>query len=154
MLRIYETYWKYITNSKYVYKSCHVDWIIILEKIHGTITNENRSNVVFGKYAKYRANKLKVVLIFNKFNPILTINNITNSLHKEKIHYVVGEIVETNFDSNISKVCTTGIHYFKSIESAFYLELNLKKKYTGKYIFRDSNGLILKQFMYLNGEKI
>jgi hypothetical protein len=50
----------YINDTKYVYKTCG-NFIVVLEKLEDTLTNENRSNVSQNGddklYAKYRANK-------------------------------------------------------------------------------------------------
>ena len=62
---------EYIDDKKYVYKICG-DYIVVLEKLPDTITNENRSNISQiddnKLYAKYRANKLLVKQIINKYD--------------------------------------------------------------------------------------
>jgi len=71
---IYNTY-PFLKNtdcsniSKYFYKSLNKDWIVVMLPCNDTITNENRNNIINKNKAKYRANKLYVVMIFNKLEP-------------------------------------------------------------------------------------
>src|SRR5438128_254473 len=58
-----------IDEKDCVFKSCDYEWIVVLKKLSDTLTNEDRHCVVDARYAKFRANKLKVMLIFNKLNP-------------------------------------------------------------------------------------
>lgn len=120
---INELYEKFINDPSFVYKSCKKDWIVIMQKLPDTITNEKRLNDNI--YAKYRADKLLVHTIFNKWNPNDTQLDIENSIYKKQtITYIIGDIVKSNnYDMNIKHVCTSGIHYFKNIECAFYCEL-------------------------------
>ena len=106
----------YISDPKYVYKSCG-NYIVVLEKLIDTITNELRTNITDPKYAKYRANKLKTILIINKFDPLDVIMEIENSFYAKKVVYRTGEIIEIDdYDYDANEVCTRGIHYFKTIE--------------------------------------
>ena len=54
----------YVDDPKYVFKSCG-NYVVVLEKLPDTITNELRTTYD-PRYSKYRANKLKTVLIFYK----------------------------------------------------------------------------------------
>jgi hypothetical protein len=62
-----EEFIDYINDEKYVYKTCG-DFVVVLEKLEDTITNENRTNISqLGDnklYAKYRANKLLVKKLY------------------------------------------------------------------------------------------
>lgn len=129
-------------DSDYVFKSCQGAWIVVLEKLSDTLTNETRDNIVEKQYAKYRADKLKVIMIFNKHNPSQTKKEVVNSFYKNlEIIYKVGEIVHSDsFDSNLNNVCTSGIHYFLNIEPAYYLECEYWGCFTGKYIQWYDNG--------------
>jgi antitoxin component YwqK of YwqJK toxin-antitoxin module len=127
---------KYISDPKYVYKSCG-NYIVVLEKLIDTITNELRTNIIDPKYAKYRANKLKTILIINKFDTSNVIMEIQNSCHEEKkVVYITDEIIEIDdYDYDLNKVWSTGIHYFKTIEQSFFWELlKFNPTYTGKCI--------------------
>lgn len=109
--------------KNFLFKSCERNWIVVLEKLPDTKTNESR-HVFDERYAKYRANKLKVVLIFNKHSPKETKSEIYNSVfEKKKLLYKSGEIVEADsFDTFFDNVVTNGIHYFKTLEPAFHQE--------------------------------
>jgi antitoxin component YwqK of YwqJK toxin-antitoxin module len=115
---------KYPSDAGYVFKSCSINWIVVLKKLQDTKTNESRYNVKNSMYAKFRANKLLVVDIMHKFNDE-SIGKITNCSYEDKtITYKKCKTVEvSDFDENINNICTPGIHYFKSPEAAFYYEL-------------------------------
>lgn len=116
----------FLKDKDYVFKSCCREWIVVMEKLPDTITNETRTNIDDVLIEKYRANKLRVLLIFNKFDPTETKMEIFNSVYsKKKIKYKVGHIVSVNdFDNYDYIVCGAGIHYFKSIIPAFSYELD------------------------------
>ena len=140
-------------NPDIVFKSCK-DWIVVMKKNPDTETNELRS-VVNEMYAKYRANKLRVIKIFNKLNPTATVSHVSsNAYEKKSITYRVGQCVyvkEVDFDTDMNNVCSTGIHYFKSVEAAFYFEL--PKKYTGPYYKWSSDGDNVAEGYYENDLK-
>ena len=98
------------------YKACR-NSIVTLELLGNTTTNENRDGVVNDKYAKFRCDKAKVILIVN----VKTEETIKKdvSIRNPNFHYRVGEIVKTDFTTNLNAVCTKGIHYFKTKEAAF-----------------------------------
>ena len=73
-------------DSSYVFKSCSRDWIVVLQKLPDTITNESRS-VVDLNCAKFRANKLFVVDIIHKFYQTITCNFILNRFIKSRQNY-------------------------------------------------------------------
>ena len=112
-------------DRSYVFKSCSRDWIVVLQKLADTITNESRS-VVDADCAKFRADKLQVVDIIHKFDQT-TRDSICNSVYEHKqIVYKKGEIIEVeDFNKKLNEVCTTGIHYYKTMKVAFYLELEI-----------------------------
>src|SRR5438128_5301429 len=105
----------------FVFKSCQNDYIVVLQKLDDSKTNEHRKDVVDARYAKFRADRLIVVRIYNKCNGE-EIQTITNSVYSKKtITYTCNEIVEvTDYDEDINKVCSSGIHYFKTEEAAKY----------------------------------
>jgi antitoxin component YwqK of YwqJK toxin-antitoxin module len=139
----------YIGDPKYVYKSCG-NYIVVLEKLIDSRTNESRSNVADPKYAKYRANKLKTILIINKFDLSDVIMEIQNSYYEgKKVVYRTDEVIVINdYDHDLGVVCTSGIHYFKTIGQSFFWELlEFNPLYTGKWIKWHDNGT-----KYLEGE--
>jgi antitoxin component YwqK of YwqJK toxin-antitoxin module len=130
------------------YKSCSVEWIVVMKKLIDTITNEERESVKNKLFAKHRANKLLVIEIRNKYNKT-NIKEIFSSCYKKKIKYIVGEIIEEEFDKNINNVCSAGIHYFLSEERAFHYER--KEHYTGVYKMWKDDGRIFGKCMFNNG---
>jgi antitoxin component YwqK of YwqJK toxin-antitoxin module len=149
-------------SSKYVYKKCidhtnkSIQCLVILEKLDVTITNENREYVTNARYASFRADKLKVVAIIN-------INDVLNTrpclLTSFRINYIsvmtiyeVGKTVHSNFfDNELNNVHSGGIHYFKTIEPAYFYSKNFQEKYTGQYHCWSDNGSLICEGHYANG---
>ena len=124
------------------------------EKCIDTLTNEERHFEDYGmkEHAKYRANKLKVVDIFNRYDPSKKYET-TCSIYKSTFCYKVGEIVEeTRFNIDLEIVCTHGIHYFKTLEAAFYYQINVRM-FDGLVIVRDDSGYIVKELNYVDGRR-
>lgn len=127
-------------NKKYVFKSCQIYWIVVLRILDDTKTTQKRDGVYNSNYAKFRGDKFEVVHIFNKLDPSMTIQSVTNSIYATKrLEYYVGQIADVskvkyhilpsqplydNFDGNINIVCSSGIHFYESVEAAYYCELN------------------------------
>lgn len=102
-------------NKMLVYKACQSS-IVTLKLLPDSVTNESRSNVYDPNFAKFRTNKAEVVSIENLFTGNAMDSDRSLSLGSFK--YEVGKIVETEFNSNLNIVCTSGIHYFKTCEAA------------------------------------
>ena len=137
-------------DSSYVFKSCSRVWIVVLWKLPDTITNESRP-VVDRKCAKFRADKLQVVDIIHKFDQTNTCDSIRNSVYADKqLEYKKGEIIEVkDFDTNVNEVRTTGIHYYKTMKVAFYLELETVRD--GELIFWRDNKQMQSNRTYKDG---
>ncbi len=99
-----------------VYKAC-ANSIVTLELLPDSLTNENRSDVTNSDFAKFRTNKAKVVSIVNPETKEWLAEDCSN--HYPLFVYKVGEVIETKYDSDINKVCSWGIHYFKTYVAAF-----------------------------------
>jgi antitoxin component YwqK of YwqJK toxin-antitoxin module len=147
----------YLINPIYVYKSCG-EYVVILEKLSDTITNENRNNIPneqCRQFAKYRGNKFLVKDIFHKFNSTKKISSILSSNFENTLEYEIGKvIIPDNFDTNLEKVCSNGIHYFLKLECAYYY--SLQKTLNGEYLEWYENGQQYKKCIYtddkINGE--
>jgi antitoxin component YwqK of YwqJK toxin-antitoxin module len=130
--------------DQYVYKAGRCS-IITLE-ITGK-TNENRLGVADPLHAKFRTNKALVI-------------DIENFETKEKMkedcsrrdpdfEYKVGEEVKVDdYDEDIHEVCTTGIHYFKTKETA---ESWMGYKLDGLYRRWHENGQLESEANYKDG---
>jgi len=125
-------------NSGCVFKSCGFEWIVVMQKLPDSITNETRKDVHDLRYAGFRADRLIVIKIINKFTDD-EINEIENTLYTmKKIKYRVGEVVEAgSFDTCLDKVMTDGIHYYRTPVPAYYLEID---QIVGKYRSWYDNG--------------
>jgi len=156
----------YINDKKYVYKTCG-DYIVVLEKLPDTLTNENRSNVSqIGDnklYAKYRADVLLVKKIINKYDltqcetvmssyEIETIYEIKNKNKYEiETKYEINKnVYPDKFDNNLEKVCSSGIHYFLNLKCAFHYCINLEI-INGEYLKWYDNGQMCIKCNYIDG---
>lgn len=96
-------YSKYIEDNWYVYKRFANNRIVIMRYLSGkiqTITNEHRTRVVDERYAKFRGNLFKVILIFGLIDPTKTFSS-AYSMNEPRFKYVVERTVTVNnFDSN------------------------------------------------------
>lgn len=140
--------------SQYVYKSCS-NYLVILQKLEDTITNEDRKSVVNPFYAKFRADKLRTIHIINMLDLNDRPNEImhTNINIKKSLKYEVGMIVyPDSFDMNIDSVCTSGIHYFASLEPVFYFSDTVRSKYTGLWKRWYDNGTMMMRFDCVDGK--
>lgn len=137
---IEELYNMYITNKNFVYKSCNIEWIIVLEKNNNTIMDENLLESYNDKYICCTGKNLKIVKIFNKFYPK------DSSLSIKDKSWISTEF---NVDSEI----THEINFYKCIECAFYDELNLLPTYTGIYKSWHPNGTLKISGFYVSGKK-
>jgi antitoxin component YwqK of YwqJK toxin-antitoxin module len=146
-------YKQYIDDPMHVYKSCDDTWLVIMRKLLDTITNEGRDNVEDANYAKFRANKLKVIKIINLTDGSL-INSIENRFDHSSVTYAIDTIVFPNrYDMDKNKICTNGIHYFKTLDAAFYYQVSLynQPNFTGVWRSFHDNGNIFTEEMYING---
>lgn len=151
----------YVNDCSYVYKLCthteressNIEWFVILQKIPDeTKTNEERKNVVDKSYAKFRANKLKVIDIFNVNDPSVSRTHVVNCFTKELV-YKIGEVViPDSYDENIDNICSGGIHYFKTpLAACFYR--SAPENYTGIWMDFYDNGQKQSSGMLKNGKQ-
>jgi antitoxin component YwqK of YwqJK toxin-antitoxin module len=143
----------YLINSIYVYKSCG-EYVVILERLLDTITNENRNNIPneqCKQFAKYRGNKFLVKDIFHKFDSTNKVSSISSSnFSQSKLEYEIGKlIIPDYFDTNLEDVCSNGIHYFLKLECAFYY--SLKVITNGEYLSWHDNGQQYVKCTYTDG---
>jgi antitoxin component YwqK of YwqJK toxin-antitoxin module len=137
-----------------VYKSC-AEYVVILERLLDTITNENRNNIPneqYKQFAKYRGNKFLVKDIFHKFDSTKKVLSILSSnFYKNQLKYEIGKIIiPDDFDTDLEKVCSNGIHYFLKLECVFYY--SLEKITNGDYLRWHDNGQLCLKCTYTNGK--
>lgn len=157
---------EYKGDSFYVYKLCcdslskkdkSRKWLVILKKLWNTKTNEGRPDVVDYQCAKFRGNVFGVIKIINTNKPTLVKKYIVNEYVYENTRsitiYETGMIVyPDHYDGDIKRLCSGGIHYFKSPIPAFYFRNDIPTNYTGKWFtFRD-DGEILHELDVVDGE--
>ncbi len=135
------------TNEVFVFKRCG-EYIVILKKPQQIFKcNEMRKDVKDKKYAKFRCNGLYVVDVIHS----LTLKHNKDILHRSPfmwIRYEVNQFVTPDFyTENIDIICGHGIHYFLSLEAAYY-ECVIEN---GRHLqFRD-NGQLQSDTLYKEG---
>jgi hypothetical protein len=137
---------KYIENVNYVYKVLSCEWLVVMRKLDQmtdgccTETNEGRKNVVDIDHAKFRGDGFMVIRIINLNNPHVTTEQQINISYGKKTLYKVGTVVRPDrYDRDIDMVCSGGIHYFKTLMTAYYYR-HPPARYTGKWMTWHDNG--------------
>ena len=141
-----------ITTIMIYYKACQ-NSIVSLEPLIDTNNNENRNDVADPLHAKFRCDRAKVISIINPTDGKSMEEDI--SIYDENFIYKVGEIVSSNYDKDVNEVCTKGIHYFKTKETAvsWFYQSNDKKFFDGKRIGWHENGRKRYEKSYNDGKK-
>lgn len=120
---IYILYKPYIEDPNIIYMSLHCRYLVFLEKLQMTKTNENRKGILCNENALYFGDVFKIVLIIDKLDATNVIKTIES--------FTTGEIIGT---FNMLK-----IKYFKSPKCAFYFNL-FNQKFVGEFKSWYSNG--------------
>lgn len=149
--------------DNYVYKKASNNYIVKLKKLPDTITNESRYGVVNQQFAEFRGNMFYVEKIYKtslktsletSFETSLKTKLKIQSLYDKLFIYEVGKIVKVDdFDLNLENLKSTGIHYFKTEEAAFYYDFYPTYRYTGKYKIYYDNGQLMQIYNLKNGAK-
>lgn len=134
-------------HDKYIYGSIN-NWLIVYKKpsLFGCKTNESRPNIYDDNCATYLANKLKVIIIIDKFVCSITIKSIQIDHFDEIINIKTGHTIKPK----------TWLQFYKSYEVAYYQNIpipNRTIKYTGHHKSWYDNGMLSSEGDYLNGEK-
>ena len=131
------------------YKKCG-DYVVKLEIIGEN--NERRLDVVDAckEYAKFRTSKACVQEIFNLDGSVSNVCEIKSDYDPNFV-YKKGELVEAKYENEI---CSDGIHYFLSFETAkFYGIRPLGKDYTGVWKSWYLNSQLQYQGEWKNGKR-
>lgn len=123
-------------------------WIVVMQKMDDTDTNESRNDVKDKRFAKFRADKLKVVNILDVNNPTITKKAIVNTYNHDDefllvTSYEVGKIVVPHeFDRDDDMICSGGIHYFRTLIAAYFYREN-PIDFTGRWFEFYDNGIAI-----------
>jgi antitoxin component YwqK of YwqJK toxin-antitoxin module len=159
--KIFSVCEKYSKDPTFVYKYC-VDivsskpYIVVMQKIDDGKNNEGRSEVINKNYAKFRANKLKVIEIIDYDFPETTVDSITtqyphsNHVTNRTFYKKNNIVVPNNYDENINNVCSTGIHYFNTLFPALFYR-HVPDNLTGEWYEWNENGIKTKKSNHKNG---
>ena len=144
-----------MSDTDLCYKSCG-DYIVIMKKLPDTICNESRKGIVDPPHAKFRANKRLVVSIEHTITG-KKIKRIQNTSYEDKqIWYEESKKVSaSDYNSDLNKVCTSGIHYFLSRDAAFYwknAQTSDAGKLNGPYKTWYHNGQKCVEYTYVDGK--
>jgi antitoxin component YwqK of YwqJK toxin-antitoxin module len=147
---------QYGNDTNIVYGS-YGEFIVVFRKLEDSITTENdKRNLVYRRnFAKFRADKLEVVCIFLKKHPYIQVKSIDKKYYEnDVVTYTVGKIAKIHdYNTESPYANASGMTYFKSVEGAFYNELDLET-YTGHYVvYNEQCGSREKEFDYVYGQK-
>lgn len=145
---------EYVGDPEYVYKLCSSKYIVVMKKLPETITNEQRDGIVDINHAKCRASVLEVILIVNIYDTNDRPQQILNIFASYRTMYTIGEkAIPHNFDSILNNVCSGGIHYFKTIETAYMYNKLISSNFTGLWTAWYNNGQKSDEGAYIDGRK-
>lgn len=122
--------------------------VITLEIPEDAITNVDRKSVAVKESAKYRTNKAKVIKIEDENAKEYT-EAITGFYNYKSLTYKLNEIIEiSDYDTDLEKVCSSGIHFFltKHIAELY----GISSLQNGLYQSWHENGQKRKECMYVN----
>uniref|UniRef100_A0A6C0EAX7 Uncharacterized protein n=1 Tax=viral metagenome TaxID=1070528 RepID=A0A6C0EAX7_9ZZZZ len=139
-------------DDKTVYNKCN-RYILILEKLEDTLTNESRSDVVDKYHAQFKANKLLVKKIIDvvtleekdrcdshSLGSHLSSMGISNKIiYKTGKEYIAGQILE-NSNTDFSLPYPIGETYYLTLEKAYFNVINTKLRRNGKNYSWYDNG--------------
>jgi antitoxin component YwqK of YwqJK toxin-antitoxin module len=133
-------------DGEYVFKSCGI-YIVVLQRLRDTKTNELRGNVFDKGHAKFRGNKFDVVAIINKYEYDEDQINIVDSNYTPSFKYTVGKTIsEKRYNKNINDICASGIHYYLTWEAAYFYDIDLTLVKDGNIIDYNDNGSINEEY--------
>ncbi len=114
-------------DKGFVFKKCKGEtkeyvsykYLVVLEKPKTNFkSNENRTKVVNKNFAKFRCNGLITVAIYDLYEKKF-IQEIYHQVLKHEVSYSVGKFTAPDqYNEDIDIVCTSGIHYFLTLEAA------------------------------------
>lgn len=156
--KIIKLYHEYHCNKKYVYwivqdnltTKCENDkkWLIVMEKLRDTKTNEDRKDVKNSDFALFRASKLKVIRFINIDDPDFKDKVVIDTNIRR---YVINRVItHSEYDPIIDNIESGGLYYYNTIEAAYYAR-NRPDNYTGKWVKFYRNGNKQAETEFLNG---
>lgn len=94
--------------------------------------NMGRGDVADKMHAKYRTNKVKVISIDAEGRQYDYARSFCYD--QKSLKYKVGYIIEVDdFDTDLDKVCSSGIHYFLDYKTAYFYNLSFIETVDGSY---------------------
>ena len=128
--------------------------VVTLEIPEDAITNINRNNVAVKEYAKHRCNKAKVLKSEDKDGKEYKEAKSSFYAFPTTILYKVNEVVEVDdFDMDLEKVCSSGIHFFLTKSVAENYMRGCDNNFTGILNHYLDDGTLCIQTSYVDGKK-
>lgn len=144
---------KFLNDARYVFKSLNGQYMAVMTLHDHTKHNETRYTVKNMEQAKHRASGVNVVLIFDKFDPVRSVESVTTTFAGIPTTYTVDQTtLADSYDTNIANADSGGIFYYRTMDCAFYYNLEMLN-YTGEYYDWHYNGLLKEKGMLTNGRK-
>lgn len=137
-----QTECKQYLDGNYVFKRCSNVIIILKKPLINFQCNEMRQNVIDKNFAKFRCNGLITVDCIH-IKSLLHIKSFHHRFYLKdrtiETIYEVGKMaIPDSYCEDIDLVCTSGIHYFLTLDAAFYYDNFIRD---GKSFLFYDNGL-------------
>jgi hypothetical protein len=111
---------KWSSDANIVFSSWGKKWVVVFQKLKDTMTNEKNIKVKDSRYAKFSADRLKVICVFNKFNVFKMLKQIDLEMYT----CLSDRAVET---CNVNDIILTSDHHFDTNYTCNIDVGNLKK---------------------------
>lgn len=161
--RLYKHIGKYIDDSNYVYKTCircDNEYLIVLKRDPGTITNEKRDGIVDSSKAMHLGSKFEIAAITLVNDPTINFDR-TKKMHKPYQYddpdipsttvYKVGAIIQAEYPYRDGE---PGIIFFTDVKRAISYRHGPSRYFTGRWNDYLDNGQLVTSYNYTDGRKI
>ena len=117
--------------NNFVYKKCG-EYVVIMQYTENTVTNESTyiKDVINPNYAEFSGSEFLVVDIEHMYTKE-SIKSIENTIYTyTTITYKSGKVIRANnFYTFLDSICSTGIHYFRSYDAAYWYDFKVSENW-------------------------
>lgn len=153
LAKLRAVYSDFLRTNMCIFKRCDHSKLVVMEKLPESRTNEHRHNVADFKRAKFRTDVVKTLGIYD-LHTQKPLRSVVNQFRNHRSIYSVGQLTRANdFENNPHIVRGPGIHYFNTLENAFFFRAPLKS-YSGPWFMWYSSGVPLRSGDVVNGKPI
>jgi len=104
--------------------------------------NECRNDIIDENTASFRCSKATVLDIYNMYDETKKCETGYSLMYPDFVYTIGKTLLVNNYEQDPEIICAPGIHYFKSLEPAYYAYLLISIPYTGDYKTFKYNGVV------------